>query len=212
MQYLFRGLRRGTGEAVAGRVSALGEEGARKVLGQHGIAVIAVRLESDMPGDRTGAPFDEALEGALKEAGVRIRFDQLPRWQEGGSIWVLDRDRVRNRVMKLVIEAISHDAGRRHHLPRIEQLLETLFEAAQGAGSQPPADSRAITEEVDRLAAAMAKMEKAMALMSAAAARGEPRRALPQRPARARNRTRDDVLTEIFASNLELMRSINGPA
>ncbi len=190
---------------------ALTEDAARNVLGQHGIAVISARPESDTPGDRTGAPFDEALEDALKEAGVPIRFEQLPRWHEGRSIWVLDRDRIRNRVMKLVHEAIGYDASRRHHLPRIEQLLETLFEATPGAGSQAPADSRAIAEEVDRLAAALAKMEKAMALMSATA-RSEPRRALPQRPARARNRTRDDVLTEIFVSNLELMRAIGGPA
>lgn len=211
MQCLFRGLRRGTGEPVAGRVIALNEDVARNVLSQHGIAVVSIMPESELPGDLAGAPFDEALEGVLKEAGVRVRFDQLPRWHEGRSIWVLDRDRVRDRVMKLAKEAIGHDISRRHLLVRLEQLLETLFEARHGAAPQPATDSHAIAAEVDRLAAALAKMEKAMALMSASA-RGEPRRSRPHRAARARNRTRDELLAEIFESNLELMRAIGGPA
>jgi hypothetical protein len=124
---------------------------------------------------------------------------------------VLDRDRVRDRVMKLAKEAIGHDISRRHLLVRLEQLLETLFEARHGAAPQPATDSHAIAAEVDRLAAALAKMEKAMALMSASA-RGEPRRSRPHRAARARNRTRDELLAEIFESNLELMRAIGGPA
>ena len=211
MRYLFRGLKRETGEPVDGRLVALGEDAARDVLGQHGIAVISVRPESSMPGDGTSAPFDEALEDALREAGVRIRFDQLPRWHEGRGIWVLDRDRIRDRVMRLVNEAIGHDGSRRHLQTRIAQVLEALFEAPRSVGTQPSTGSLAIAGEVDRLAAALARIEKAMASMSVAA-RGEPRRALPQRAARARNRARDQVLTEIFVSNLELMRAIGGPA
>lgn len=210
MQYLFRGLRRGTGEPVAGRAVAAREDVARIVLNQHGIAVVSICVEAAGP-DAPIAPFDTQLDAALKEAGVRVRFDQLPRRHEGQGVWVLDRERVRDRAMRLVREAIGHDAGKRDLQRRIAGMLETLFEARPAeAAPQPPADALAIAAEVDRLAAALAKIEQAMALMSAA--RSEPRRALPARAPRARSRARDDVLEEIFKTNLELRRAIRGLA
>lgn len=212
VQYLFRGLRRETGEPVEGRITAPSEDVAHNVLGELGIVVVSLQPEPVTRADRAAAAgallFDPALEAALDEAGLRIRFDQLARRYEGRSVWVLDRERISARVMQLVNEAIGHDAGRYRTQHHIAQMLETMFDKPHVPGAEQAAGSVALVGEVGRLAAAVGKIQRTMASMSVTARR-EPRFAA--RPA-ASDRTRDEVLAEVFRSNLELRGAIDGPA
>lgn len=216
VRFLFRGLRRQTGEPVEGRIFALGEDVARHVLGEQGIAVMSIAPESATRAAGTGtgcAPlFDPSLQDVLEEARLRIRFDQLAHRYEGGNVWILDRHRIPGRVMQLANEAIGRDDSRRALLRRIEQVLEALFGQPRPAPAERSADSPGLIGEVGRLAAALDKIEKAIASMSLAP-RNEPRHVMAGLAARSRkNKEMLDVLIEIFEDNLELRRGIGGPA
>ena len=78
MYYLFRGLRRGSGEPVIGRLYALSEEAVRKVLEAREIIADTVGPED------AGGLFPPAIDAALNEAGVHVTFNQLRRPQDIG--------------------------------------------------------------------------------------------------------------------------------
>ena len=217
MRYLFHGLDKDTGDPVEGRITAPNEDVAAGVLGDQGIVDASLRPEKRSPGAGgagANAPLlSEALEHALADVGVRISFDQLAHWYQGKSVWVLDRDKISTRVMRLVDEAIGHDESRRDARSRIARVLEELFEDRSNRDSEPPVQSHGeamdLEAQVSRLTGAIARIEHAMASMSVSALRGgrdEQRRAA-SRP-EAGERTHDEVLVEIFRSNLELIKRV----
>ncbi len=156
--------------------------------------------------------FDPLLQEVLDEARLRIRFDQLAHRYEGGNLWVLEQHRIPIRVMQLVNEAIGCDEGRRELRRRIEQVLETLFGQPRPVGAERSVDSPGLIGEVGRLAAALDKIERAIASMSLAPSR-EPRHVMAGLAARHRKSKEIlGVLIEIFEANLELRRGIDGTA
>jgi len=204
MHYLFRGLRRGVGESVTGRVTAPSEDAVREVLDTHGIIVETLGPEE------SGGLFPPIVEEALEDAGLRVTFNQLARVHEGRNVWVLDRDKISGRVMRLVREALGEGEAHQHSRHRIGQALETAFgnrrpAVAPHAGGDRHAEAGELRAEVNRLMAAMSKLERTMATMATRSWRSdrEPRRAVVSRT--PRDRTRDEVLLEIFRHNLELM-------
>ena len=217
VRYVFHGLNKDTGDPIEGRITAPDEDVASSVLGDQGIEDVSLRPETHPSGDgaaAAGAPLlSKALEDALADAGLRIGFDQLAHWYQGKSVWVLDRDKIRTRVMHLVDEALGHDEGRRDARDRIARVLEELFEDRSNQVAEPPVQIPVqptdIEAQVSRLAGAVARMERAMASMSVAARRGgrDERRRMAPGP-EARDRTHDEVLIEIFESNLELIRAV----
>ena len=196
MQYLFRGLRRESGEPVEGHVTVPDEEAAYNVLGDNGIVV----------GSLTRQPaLARSLDDALDDAGLPVNFDRLARRYRGKTVWVLDRDRIRQRVMKLVDEAIAahprDDEGRLDARRHIAEVLERMFEDRRNLGSQ-----QAVQVQVSHLTSVVGQMEKALASMSRQmrrSGRGGPRRA-----ASTRDRARDAVLVEVFETNLALIRGM----
>ncbi len=87
MYYLFRGLRRGSGEPVIGRLFALNEEAVHELLEAHAIIADTVSPEE------AGGLFPPTLEAALDEAGLRITFNQMPKVHEGHGVWILDQQK-----------------------------------------------------------------------------------------------------------------------
>lgn len=205
MYYLFRGLRRGSGEPVIGRLFALNEEAVHEVLEAHAIIPDTVGPEE------AGGLFPPALEAALDEAGLRITFNQMAKMHEGHGVWVLEQEKIRGRVMKLAREALGRAEDRQPARRRIEQLLETLYSdrrpdtAAAGAGEGRFANADEVRAEMRRLMAAINKLERELiSIRSRPSADREPRRSHTKRA--SRDRTRDDVLREIFEHNIELMK------
>ncbi len=215
MYYLFRGLQGVSGEAVVGRLVATNEEAVHKALDAHGVIA-----ESISP-DAEGRLFPQSLQAALDEIGVRITFNQMPKTHVGGGIWILDRTQFPRRVMGLAREACKDTKDREEALSRIEHLLESLY------GDRPPATSSAmpaegrfasaeeVRAEMARLQAAIKNLERELRSMRfRPAPERETRHAARQ--ASSQDRTRDEVLREIFEHNLKLMKlskeyGINGP-
>jgi hypothetical protein len=175
------------------------------VLEDHAIIV-------DMLGpEEAGGLFPPTLEEALEEAGLRITFNQMTRVYEGHEVWILDQDKIRGRVMQLACEALGDDEARQPAYRRIEQVLENLYgdkrpgAAAAGAGESRFANADEVRSEMKRLMAAIKKLEGELVSMRfRSPAEREPRRAATK--GAPRDRRRDDVLSEIFRHNLELMK------
>ena len=204
MYYLFRGQRRGSGEPVIGRLFALNDDTAHELLEAHAISADTVGPEE------TCGLFPPTLEAAIAEAGLRITFNQVAHVHEGHGVLIVDRTKIRKRVMQLVHEALG-DAEDRQPARRIEQLLDTLFgdrrpgTAAAGAGEGRFANADEVRAEMRRLMAAINKLERELISMrSRPSADREPRHSGTKK--RPGDRTRDEVLREIFEHNLELMK------
>jgi hypothetical protein len=217
VRYRFRGLRRDTGEPVEGHVTAPTEDAAYQMLGDNAIVAESLRPDPAAPNGAAAqakaAQIAGALDRALDEAGLRVNFDQLTRRYQGKSVWVLDRDKIRKHVAKLVDDAIvanlGDDENRQDTRRHIAQVLEKMFQDTQNLGSERSAQSVSLESEVRRLTAVVGQIERAIASMSLAAraARGggEPRTV---RADKARDKARDEVLIEIFENNLDLMRGL----
>ena len=205
MYYLFRGLRRESGEPVIGRLFALSEQVVREVIEAHAIIADAVGLEEAI------GLFPPTLDAALCEAGLRVTFNQMARVHEGHGVWILEQERIRGRVMQLAREALGDAEDRKPARRRIEQVLETLYgdttpgAAAAAAGVGRFANADEVRAEMRRLMAAINKLERELiSIKSRPLADRKPQRAATSRT--PRDRTRDDVLREIFEHNLELMK------
>jgi hypothetical protein len=221
VRYLFRGLRQQTGEPVEGRVTAPTQDVAHDILRDDGIVADSLTPEPAAEGDAaetvTEPRFAHALERALDDAGFGVSFDLLTGRYQGKSVCLLDQDKIRKRVMELVADAAVDDLpddesrvdARRH----IAQLLEQVLQYRQNVGSERSPQSQALEAQVNDIAQALGRIERAMASMSLAVRRdtgGRPRRAAPGRT--ARDKTQEEVLLEVFRSNLELIRGLEKPA
>ena len=219
MRYLFRG-RRETGEPVEGRVTAPTQDVANDILGDNGIVADSLEPEPAAP-DEPAATVAErqdahVLGSALDDADFRVSFDHVTRRYQGTSVCVLERDKIRN-VTKLVDEAIvdnQHDDEKRRGARRhIAQVLEKILQDRRNLSAERSAHSLALEAQVGRLTGAVGRIENAMASMSVAVRReggGTRRRTVPGPT--ARDKTHDEVLIEVFESNLELMRGWEDPA
>jgi hypothetical protein len=203
--YLFRGLRRGSGEPVIGRLFALNEEAVHEILEAHAIIADTVGPEE------AGNLFPPTLEAALDEAGVRVTFNQMAKEHEGNGVWILKREKIRSRVMQLSGEALVGAEDRQSAHRSIEQLLETLYgdkrpdPTAAGAGEGRFANADEVRAEMRRLMESINKLERELiSIRSRPSEDREPRRSVTK--SAPLDRSRDDVLREIFEHNLELMK------
>ena len=194
MRFLFQGLKRETWESVEGRVNAPNADAAYNVLGDHGI--VCESLEPELitwNGNGSALKVDqkqlaEALERALDDAGMRIRFDELTRRYHGKSVWVLDRK-------------------------RIARVLAQMFQEPRNGSADRFVNSPALEGEVARLTTAVGQIERAMASAPttvAPAERSREGRTVRKRP--NRREKRDEVLLEIFEDNVDLMRGSQATA
>jgi len=214
-------LRQQTGEPVEGRVTAPTEEVAHDVLRADGIVADSLQPEpaadEDAAATVTESRFAHALERALDDAGFCVNFDLVTGRYQGKSVCLLDQDKIRKRVMELVDEAAADNLGddenrldaRRHIAQLLEQVLQNRRDPDSGRSPQ----SQALESQVSHIAQALGRIERGMASMSLAVerpGRGQPRRTVPGQT--ARDKTQEEVLIEVFQSNLELLRGLEEPA
>jgi hypothetical protein len=221
VRYLFRGLRQQTGEPVEGRVTAPTEHVAQDILREDGIVADSLKpepaRESDAAAKVTEPGLAEALERALDDAGFGVSFDLVTGRYQGKSVCLLDQDKIRKRVMDLMDDAAVDDLrddenrvdARRH----IAQLLEQVLQYRRDLGSERSPQSQALEAQVNHIAQALVRIERAMASMSVAVrreGRSRPRRTVPGQA--AGDKTQEEVLIEVFQHNLELIRGLEEPA
>lgn len=239
MRYRFRGLIRTTGQSVDGHVQAPAEEVAFNVLAEHGIVTESLVPDpipepppmpelpnmgmGQMPGlPANGGPprsgFDSVIDSALDTSSAQVPFDALTQRFRGKNVWVIDRDKIRQRVRDVVDAAIAEGVTDDATKQAVAQAIDGLFKDNRNLTSKAPANSGALDEQIDRLGAFIHKAEGLLAQMAVAINRigsgggggggggWGPRRS--QFQPRVQNE-QNEVLLEIFKSNLELQRGID---
>jgi hypothetical protein len=221
VRYLFSGRRQQTGGPIEGRVTAPTEAAAYDVLRVNGIVADSLHPEpgsdADAAATSTEARLAHALQRALADAGFGVSFDLTTNRYQGKSVCLLDQDQVHTRLIDLMgDDAVAHLGGEESRLRArrsLAQLVADLLGPRQCLDAGQSVRSPALESQVNHIALALGRLERAMASMSSASRHaGRDRSRLPGPGPTAGDRTRDAVLTEVFETNLELMRGFDEPA
>ncbi|MEO1237645.1 MAG: hypothetical protein AAFX76_12730 [Planctomycetota bacterium] len=249
MRYRFRGLLRETGKAVEGHVEAPTLDQAYDLMADNGIVCEAMREDPRLgdytslaqggppegggeasafreggPGQPIGTagPVDEfanAIDSALDTSSTQVNVDDLWRRYRGQKVRVIDRDKIRQRVLSVVTKALTQSISgkddRDQTLERVEEALTKMFGDNQNLTSELSPQQVAMEDQINRLNRVVMTMEKSMAALTMAMRRGggfggggggadhSTRGAMLKSVKDPKN---DKVLLEIFETNLELQR------
>ena len=197
--------KRETGEPVDGSVTAASRDVARDVLSENGIVAESLEPESVSPA--------HPPEPVIDDASVRVSFDYATRGYRGKSVGLVDQEKIRTHLMKLVddglIENLEHDENRREARHHIVEMLEKLLQRPD-LPSERSAWFRALETQVGTLIGAVGRIERSMASMSPSAPRH--RRGAPHVSEPKGRTMRQEILMKVFESNLELIRGLKDPA
>jgi hypothetical protein len=212
-------------------------EAAYGVLGENGI-ISEPLVEDPRPLNVSEAPisqFADALDSALDSSSSQVPFDDLTERYRGKKVWVIDRDKIRNRVAQVVDTTLAASEANLESgmtaRERVASAISGLFHDTRNIASQHNADSitkmrelaarakdsgtndAGLAEQIGRLTGVVEQAEGLIAAMSAALARVEsggsiPRRRLSVEPRPAFTGEQSQALREIFQSNLELRRAM----
>ncbi|MEM9914873.1 MAG: hypothetical protein AAF911_07930 [Planctomycetota bacterium] len=240
MRYRFRGLLRETGKAVEGHVEAPTVDQAYDLMADNGIVCEAMREDPRM-GDFTsatapgsvpgnggggagpagGAPdeFSSAIDSALDTSSTQVNVDDLWRRYRGQKVRVIDRDKIRNRVMNVVTKALQQSVSgkddRDQTLERVEEALSKMFGDNQNLTSELSPQQVAMEDQINRLNKVVMTMEKSMAQLTMAMRRGggwggggADHTTRGNMIKAVKDPKNDKVLLEIFETNLKLQRGV----
>lgn len=162
MRYRFRGMTRDTGAPLEGHVEASDREAAYSILGQNGIVTEAL-IEEPKPLNlsTTTSPvpeFEDALESALDSSSQQVPFDDLTERYRGKKVWVIDRDKIKQRVAQVVDTTLASseedlDTGMTAR-QRVANAISGLFHDNRNIASEHTEESIAAM----RLAAAASRI------------------------------------------------------
>lgn len=236
MRFRFRGLYRDSAKPVEGHVEAAGTNAAYQVLSDNGI--VTETLHED-PRPMNVSPtaieeFSEALDDALDSSSSQVPFDALTQRYRGKKVWVIDREKIRQRVAHVVdstlaaseetadggasvrdqvakaINELFHDTrniASRHDTETVAKLRAIVGGAKRNAGGDD------LSEQIGKLTDVVQHAEGLIADMQAALrsieSGGVHRRRVAV-PALELGPEQNQVLREILESNLALRRNIAG--
>lgn len=213
---------RETGKPVEGHVDAPTAEEAFKMMSGNDIVCESLR-EDPRVGNYTAqaggadAEVANAIESAFDVSSTQVNVDDLWKKYRGQRVRVIDRDKIKNRVMSVMTTAIKQsgtgDASQSKTLERVEEALTKMFGDQKNLTSEvnPQAPQGNVNETLAMLTDAVLRMEKSIAALTMAARRGGfgggggPSGKLMKQ---VRDPKNDKVLLEIFETNLDLQRQI----
>jgi hypothetical protein len=195
----------------------------------------ALNLSANTP---TLPQFADALESALDSSSSQVAFDDLTERYRGKKVWVIDRDKIRHRIAQVVDSALemseanleegtttrqrvanaihglfteTRNIATEHHADIVEKMRAAGSDAGLGANSSQAAlRSDALEVQIDRLTDVVRQAEGLVAAMAAAlrniGSLGTGRRRMVAEP--STDPEQNEVLLEIFRSNLELRHAI----
>ena len=253
MRYRFRGLLRETGKPVEGHVEAPTVDQAYDLMADNGIVCESLREDPRM-GDFTsaggpagprgpqppsaggppsgedvgGGEFASAIDSALDTSSTQVNVDDLWRKYRGQRVRVIDRDKIRQRVMSVVTKALqqSLDTGSTRSaqvqadktLERVEEALTKMFGDNKNLTSEVPTNQVAMEDQINRLNQVAITMEKTMAQLTMAMRRGggwgggggggADHSTRGKMLKSVKDPKNDKVLMEIFETNLKLQRNV----
>lgn len=175
-------------------------------------------------GGGEGDDFTNAIDSALDTSSTQVNVDDLWRKYRGQRVRVIDRDKIRNRVMSVVSKAMVGGAGagtgEQQTLKRVEEALTKMFgdnqnltseisagQAAAQAAGPPSAQMGQLTDMVLDLQKSMAEL-KALVRKGGGGwgggGGGGGRRG--QMIKSVKDPKNDKVLLEIFETNVKLQK------
>lgn len=238
MRYRFRGLLRETGKAVEGHVEAPTVDQAYDLMADNGIVCEAMREDPRLgdftspaapmgggsalgqPGGGATDEFTSAIDSALDTSSTQVNVDDLWRRYRGQKVRVIDRDKIRQRVMNVVTKALQQSVSgkddRNQTLERVEEALGKMFGDNKNLTSELSPQQVAMEDQINRLNGVVLTMEKSMAQLTMAMRRGGGfggggdggHSSRGQMIKSVKDPKNDKVLLEIFETNLKLQRSV----
>lgn len=222
VRYRFTGLRREWGQPVMGHVEAESEDRAYDILGDNGIVAEGLAADPERTDDSHQPGLASAIDHALAASSHSVPFDSLRGRYEGKHVWVVDREKIKTRVLQTVDEVIrqsrrqAEDDTTTHD--RLTDALERLFGDNRNLTTPLTASQEAMEIQLNRLTDVVRELEHATGAIRSATRRsgggdggnggnGGPGRAVPRRRLDA---ACDDALREIFQMNVQLRRRLAG--
>lgn len=193
------------------------EEQAYAALAEHGIVTESLIPDAEpLNLNPTAQPLASAIDSALDTAAAQVPFDQLTDRYKGKNVWVLDRDKIRNRVAQIVDSALAN-AQRTTGTDvsdiraSVASAIDGLFKDNRNLTSQVTHTADQMDRQLQRMDAFIRKAEGLLAQMTvaisrigtgAAAGTGiHPRR---YQSGSELQSEQNEVLLEIFKENLRL--------
>ncbi len=176
-----------------------------------------------------------AIDTALDTSSSQIEFDALTERYRGKKVWVIDRDKIKRNVARVVDQSITHSlknaddaAGTRK---AVAEAIEKLFtdnrnltspQGGAAGGTTPVATGTGVVNldrQIDRLSTVIKNFENALASMQMAirnigsgggggGGAFVPRRMMGQAQPGAIREEQNAVLLEIFKTNMDLLRNM----
>lgn len=218
MRYRFKGLLRSTGQPVEGHAHGDTEEQAYAALAEHGIVTESLTPDAEpLNLNPSAQPLASAIDSALDTAAAQVPFDQLTDRYRGKNVWVLDRDKIRNRVAQIVDQALSNaqqatGTDVSDIRASVADAINGLFKDNRNLTSQVSQTAGQMDRQLQRMDAFIRKAEGLLAQMTVAISRigvggGGGGVALGPRRYQAGSEAQseqNEVLLEIFKENLRL--------
>jgi hypothetical protein len=206
---------------VEGHAHGETPDDALAALSEHGIVTESLR-EDPEPLNMSGQsqPLSSAIDSALDTAASQVPFDEVAKRYTGKNVWVLDRDKIRNRVAQVVDQAIRESLGESGNFgslnvtdlrKQVADAIGGLFKDNRNLTSQVSNTSMHLDHQVKRIETMVHRAESVLAQMTVAISRmgafggggggGGPRRYVGDIAPR---NEQNAVLLEIFKENLRL--------
>jgi len=223
VRYRFKGIVRTTGQTVEGHAHGDTPDVALQALSDHGIVTESLREDPEpLNMAQTSQPLSSAIDSALDTAASQVPFDRVAERYKGKNVWVLDRDKIRNRVAQVVDQAISQATNGMSMVgggvnvndlrAQVNEAIGGLFKDNRNLTSQVSDTSMKMEHQLRRLETMVQRQESLLAQMTIAIGRigsgggggggsWGPRRFGGQS---AGGGEQNAVLLEIFKENLKL--------
>ena len=115
----------------------------------------------------------DAIDSALDSSSTQVPFDDLTERYKGKTVWVIDRDKIRNRVAQVVDQALfmsqQNAEGMAETRERVALAIQGMFGDNRNIASEAPRSTAAMEQQIARMASLITKAEGALAAISAAA-------------------------------------------
>ena len=214
MRYRYLGLKRDSADPVRGQIEADNEDQAYDLLGDHGVVVQSLVADPEPTDDSLSPPaISHAIDRALDAGSKPVAFDRLTRRYRGKRVWVIDREKIKQGVMRAVDTAIHQsqtqaesDAATRD---RITEAIESLFGDNQNLTSPLSNNQESLEEQIQRLTFVVSEFEGTVRSMQVTPRQSEWLRSTHRTDTHRRsNNAVNPVLRDVLQHNLDLRRRL----
>ena len=166
-----------------------------------------------------------AIDSALDTSSSQIEFDALTEKFRGKKVWVIDREKIKRNVARVVDQAITQSLKNTENVSEtrksVAEAIEQLFKdnrnitSPQGGGSG--AGNQNLDRQIERLSTVIKNFENSLASMQmtirnigtgGGGGGFTPRRNVGQSQQVGLREEQNAVLLEIFKTNMDLLRNM----